>query len=78
VSFLSVSGTTLRVSGNTHTTTLRVDNTTTFANANPAAGGGGIDQVYSNISSQDALGIPDEWLVVDINGTQYAIPAYQP
>ena len=39
-------------------------------------GGFGVDSLITSTAENVALGKPDEWLKVDINGTAYLIPAY--
>ena len=76
VSFLSVSGTTFRVTGLTHTNTLRVDDTTTFGDIYTPLALNGVGDIYGNLADNNVLGTPNTWLRINISGTVYAIPAY--
>jgi hypothetical protein len=77
VSFLSVSGTTLRITGLTHTDTLRVDNP--GGGFGPAAVGPP-DTLIGGITAAGVpnhfLGEPDAWLFININGNDYQFPGY--
>jgi hypothetical protein len=55
--------------------TVRIDSTSSEPNQINAS----IDTVYTNGSSDNiAMGVPDTWLQININGVDYAIPVYQP
>jgi SH3-like domain-containing protein len=77
VSFLSVSGTTLRVAGTTHTDFLRVDDAAVFNNLQTPAGANRVDLVYTNSGNpNNVLGEPDIWLQINYSGTNYLFPGY--
>ena len=73
ISFLSVSGTLLRIAGS-----LQLDDPGTApANSQPPTGNGGIDRLITNTANTtDALGEPDVWLRINISGTNYVFPGY--
>jgi hypothetical protein len=61
---------TLHVAG-----TVQIDSTSTAPNQI----GGSVDTLYTNSASDNiAMGVPDNWLQITIDGVTYAIPAYNP
>jgi hypothetical protein len=65
-----------KVSGQTHTGTLRVD--ATAAGPNPVPNQSPSDAIVRPAGDTAIyLSEPDEWLEININGTNYVIPAYE-
>ena len=54
----------------------RIDSVSGEPSARVPTGANSIERVFTNTDSDDAMGEPDEWLLIDINGTDYVIPAY--
>jgi hypothetical protein len=54
----------------------RIDSTGSEVPTYLPGGGNNIEALYTNTESDNAMGEPDEWLLIDINGTDYVIPAY--
>jgi hypothetical protein len=55
--------------------TVRIDSTS----STPNSLGGSVDTLLTNTATDNiAMGVPDTWLQIDINGTVYAIPVYEP
>jgi hypothetical protein len=51
---------------------LRVDSNTSFANTYAAAP----NTIIGNKEDEQCLGTPDEWLAINVSGTEYAVPLY--
>jgi hypothetical protein len=64
---------TLEVAGDIRTTTLRVDNPGSGPGPTPGTPANGV-----GINNSTYLGEPNAWLTININGTDYVIPAYTP
>jgi hypothetical protein len=56
----------------------RIDSAGSTPPAIASEGVNGLNEVITNSDVRDtALGKPDEWLLISINGTPYVIPAYE-